>query len=1262
MNTFAYEFMSGAGRQGSLFLILAVFTLSLLAALLGRRLQRHAALRHTILFAGLLSCLAAPVVAVVLAATDGKILTLPVLANAPPRLPQLDETEAPSAPDPIVTEIPLAIPDREPDPVPPVNDPSLAPVPAVVEWATPVPATRWELTTELTWEFVLMLTWPLGSALLMTFALRAWWQVRSIRQSAAPFVGRMAAIGAVRQRLGTNSSQELPALVLSDRVRTPVAVGITNPVIILPAATLAQIDDDELTDILVHETAHILRRDALVLMLQAMARCLYWPVLPIHWLNRQLESAREEICDNYVLAARDAVQYGRTLLKIAELACGERPLPAAVAMLRGGRGGGASGLESRVAGLLDGGRNRTVHLPRRAQAAIGATFLCTAVLACGTRLVTQADDNAPAPPGESRSDIEPAEVSQSDETPADTPQLPEPPANPRLRKLPAKEPVDPAEVRRKIAALAVPDETVPEDDQPLNWLALRREQIVPQLIAGLNDENPTIAEQCLDILQEVPPSKELTDVLVARAGDANSPLRYRALKQIEKSAADPRVPRLLVQASAEAKNFPDPLERARWAWLAGRKNRAVDILKPLLVKLDKSDYAAVKAIRLLGEIGEPSSVGLLEPIASGESWGLAVEAYSALAKIDPAKHALTKDQEAILNAARRFKESREQFLQRLNGLARLDANEIRPLVMQMLRDHDYSCQTTALAILSDWKETEALPQIRERIREKRSNSRREAIAAYLTIDDGQSARDVVLELLDEKGNSDTEPVLSGIVLSEIPADRKVTLLRAARARVTLPEALPQALRYQINQGADLRDLLVPLMDEETDLRALSGYCDLAVRDKEQRFAEQVRRAMKLLASSPVVSAEGERTDMTISSAAQVILGAVAIYDLKVVAPDVQKLMTSRNAMIRSAAQATGAKLGVPGAMKDLYSQLRDNQATVRQQAAQSLMSIKAVDETERAAREEAVLSCLGSPAEDYAMRVLVTCGGEKSVKALEAILDDPDVRRGVYAAWVLAQLPDKAGVTKGVRRVAIFGMFHHRVYQQGAGIDFEMAPHLLFHQATQRLNRDPRAYSSGAGPVRIPDELLMPFVLNDAEQECAVRCYRLAEMAGNAQSLDVEFLHDRRVRPQNPADLNQTYLPLLMEIAAHDSHLEKLVVKGQTVAHFEYRQRAAQAAAAITGEKATYLGLAGEMLDSNAFPEPYQNQNQLLSKFVVDRVAEARLPAEPRADRESRRGQYEYYRTGILLIKEKFGAQVLAAIRQEASRRGVNMKNILPSD
>ncbi len=814
------------------------------------------------------------------------------------------------------------------------------------------------------------------------------------------------------------------------------------------------------------------------------------------------------------------------------------------------------------------------------------------------------------------------------------------------------EKIDLAEVERKIAALAKPDQTVPYDQQADIWLGNRREQIVPQLIAAMDDKNAKVAEQCLYLLHDAPASKELTDALIAKAGDEKSPLRVGALQQLEKSAADPRVAALLDRASTQVEIFPNPRVRAKWAWQSGHKDRAVEILKPLLQKVGTVSFDHVLAIRLLGEIDAPSSIALLEPIAAGDNWGLAVEAYQALAKIDPKGHGLTKDQaEFLKETGQHFKEVYDHLRQRMIGLAgRVRKENVRPLVMQMLRGKSMVAQDSALFILTAWKDKEALPQIRSLMRSNRFSTQW-FVAAYLSIDGGPQARKDVLDLLSNNDSLASDGVLRGIVTAAIPTDNKVTMLRDARASLKTPGAVPNSLRYQRNRGQDIGDLLVPLMDTETDVQALGSFCELAAADTKKRFPGQVRHAVERLSKEPAVAAGGQRITSDTAYAAQRILAAAAVYDLNDLAPIVQKLMGSENATIRAAAQAAGARLAIPGAMKDLYAQLDSADAPRRELAAKSLLAIKPANEAERAAREEAILACLGKPCEDYAMRVLTSCGGPKAVKALEAILDDPDARRAVYAAWVLAQLPDKAAAVKGLFRVAIFGLFNHQVYQQGEGIDFPIASDLYFHQVTGRLNRDPRAYSSGEGPVRIPNEFLQPFPWNEVEQQYAVRCYRLAEVAGPLYSQDIDFL--RSTAPGMGID--KTQVPLLTEIAAHDSHVQKLMVQGQEAAHFEYRQLAAQALAAIRKEKASYIGLAGEAIDSAAFPQPYQDQDQLLARFFVDRVRDARLLGRFESDR-----QWERYHVMAQGIADIFGPQVTDAIRREADRRQVDMTNILP--
>lgn len=1082
---------------------------------------------------------------------------------------------------------------------------------------------------------LLAAAWAAGCALSALPLLTSPFRKRRLLSVARPPGNAMcqALSGECRARLGLRRSVRLFEL---DQEVVPMAWGVLRPLILLPASCAAW-SEQRFRAVLLHELAHVKRLDLPLQVLARAACAVYW-FNPLVWYGlRRLGIERERACDDCVVQAGErASDYAAELVQIAEVHRGLR-LTATVAMARTSR------LEDRVRCLFD--RKRS-HLPLTRAWAAGLSLAAGLVV-----LLTAA---AHLLPREAAGDETARDAAAADET------------APAGKGDVVAESPDPAQVRQKIAALAAPDETAPVDERAVNWLSQRRDQILPQLIAALDDKNSEVAQQCLEILRNAAPSNELTAALIAKAGDARSPLRYRALRQLETSAADPRVSRLLDQASTESESFPDPLVRARWAWLAGHPERATRILEPAVRQIQDASYESLETIRLLGEIAEPSSARLLMPIAAGDRWGLAAEAYKALAKIDPANHGLTEDQAALLNEWRVFKESREHFRQRMDELSRLNVKEVRPFVLQMLRDKDHAAQEAALSILAVWKDAEALPRIRDLLHDTRSNHRQQAVEAFLAIDDGQQAQDEILDLLKNGDEFANEAVVRGIAAAAIPVDRKLNMLRAAGQRTKTPNAVPQALRFLMHQDSDIYELLAPLMDGESDLPTMAGYCEVAALHKERQFAAQIRRAMQLLSSEPTVSAGGDNTGPDAAWAAQTILSAVSAYELQDLSPEVRKLMRSRNAAIRTAAQAAGARLGVAGAMNDLYAQLGATDAAVRAQAALALSAIRAANDSDRAAREDAILSNLGKPSEDYALRVLVTCGGEKSVKALERLLDQPDAQRAVHAAWVLAQLPGQAKIgegadaatvaNKGVRRLAICGLFHHQMYQQGSGIDFQIAPGLAFHQTMSRLNPDPKAYAEGEGPVRIPDKLLELFDWDDAEQQFAIRCYQLAEIGGSAYDVDVEFL--QRVKTSGAPAFNRTHLPLLKEIAAQDSHVVRLLVRGQAVAHFEYRQLAAQAIAAITEEAAAYVGLAGERLDSKAYPGPYRDQDQLLAKFLVDRIQKCRLPSNPQKDAEWRR--IETFKVNALQLKENFGERVLNAVRQEAERRKVGTKNILP--
>lgn len=246
--------------------------------------------------------------------------------------------------------------------------------------------------------------WALGACwLLLRLGLAARAAARLAR-GAVPLPARLLERTGpqVRAALGL---RELPRIACSRGTRVPLATGVLRPVVLLPEALPAELSEAQLRDVLVHECAHLALRHPLTGLVQGVASALFWPHPLVHLLDRELCRAREELCDNFVLACSAAPEYARTLLAVAERRGGRAPVPdtrvesAAVAAATGptessGKwpAGAASlrpRLRDRVEGLLDRRRERRTAWSRW-QAASCSGLLLAATVSVAATGVTEA--------------------------------------------------------------------------------------------------------------------------------------------------------------------------------------------------------------------------------------------------------------------------------------------------------------------------------------------------------------------------------------------------------------------------------------------------------------------------------------------------------------------------------------------------------------------------------------------------------------------------------------------------------------------------------------------------------------------------------------------------------------------------------------------------------------------------------------------------------------------------------------------------------
>jgi beta-lactamase regulating signal transducer with metallopeptidase domain len=167
---------------------------------------------------------------------------------------------------------------------------------------------------------------------------------------------------------------------LSHDVDGPFTLGALRPVILLPLDAVYW-TSERLRIVLVHEAAHVARRDYIAQLVATVACATYW-FNPITWLAAsRLRAEAEHAADDRVLAAGvDGVTYASHLLALAQP--GRTPLSTAIAV----RMARTTRLEKRFTAMLDSQRSRGI-VPLRLQAAIGSSAMLVAVPFTSIRLI-----------------------------------------------------------------------------------------------------------------------------------------------------------------------------------------------------------------------------------------------------------------------------------------------------------------------------------------------------------------------------------------------------------------------------------------------------------------------------------------------------------------------------------------------------------------------------------------------------------------------------------------------------------------------------------------------------------------------------------------------------------------------------------------------------------------------------------------------------------------------------------------------------------
>ncbi|MEI6947627.1 M56 family metallopeptidase [Paraflavisolibacter sp. H34] len=160
-------------------------------------------------------------------------------------------------------------------------------------------------------------------------------------------------------------------LFLSERTTSPVLIGFLKPVILLPVACLNQLSLQQVEAIILHELAHICRRDYLVNFFLSIAQTLLYFNPFVRLFLQVAEREREHCCDELVLQfGYDKASYASALLTL-ERASARTPV---LAMGATGRKSLLARIE-RIAGLEKKPSFSLNHLALLAGAVLGILTL-----------------------------------------------------------------------------------------------------------------------------------------------------------------------------------------------------------------------------------------------------------------------------------------------------------------------------------------------------------------------------------------------------------------------------------------------------------------------------------------------------------------------------------------------------------------------------------------------------------------------------------------------------------------------------------------------------------------------------------------------------------------------------------------------------------------------------------------------------------------------------------------------------------------------
>jgi WD40 repeat protein/beta-lactamase regulating signal transducer with metallopeptidase domain len=181
---------------------------------------------------------------------------------------------------------------------------------------------------------LLAVIWLTGSVVWLLWAARRVLRFGRLLEESRPAPASLQELA--RRLAGRLGLKRCPPVRLLPGPLPLLVWAVGRPVVFFPARLLIRLGEEEQAALLLHELAHIRRRDHWVRWLEVIVLALYWWYPLAWWARRQMQEREEECCDAWVVSESNPRTYALAILAAVDfLAEACLPLPAVASGLGG---------------------------------------------------------------------------------------------------------------------------------------------------------------------------------------------------------------------------------------------------------------------------------------------------------------------------------------------------------------------------------------------------------------------------------------------------------------------------------------------------------------------------------------------------------------------------------------------------------------------------------------------------------------------------------------------------------------------------------------------------------------------------------------------------------------------------------------------------------------------------------------------------------------------------------------------------------------